>query len=113
MFLVGVRSYSPAWSPRSPCPGGTLVLACLRTSCERDLPTSETSSKRPFSSRRTNRLSRPVSISSRLLGAFFSAIPPPSFGFVQVRKSNKHLSLIRTLSAFRNRKYAGIVLSLQ
>src|ERR1041385_2106640 len=94
MFLVGVRSYSPAWSPRSPCPGGTLVLACLRTSCERDLPTSETSSKRPFSSRRTNRLSRPVSISSRLLGAFFSAIgPPPSLLYWYANQTNNcHLS---------------------
>jgi len=63
------------WSPRSPWPGGTLVFAVCFRSCASDLPTSETSPNWPSSSLRTNRLSLPVSINSRWLFVFLSAIP--------------------------------------
>src|SRR5687767_14839941 len=60
-------------SPLSPWPDFTLVLALLRRSAVSDFPTSSNSLNFPPAPRLTNRLSVPVSISSRF-AAFF--LPP-------------------------------------
>src|SRR5690606_14397995 len=53
-------------SPLSPCPFLATVFAFCFWSCDRDRPTSSDSLNCPLSSRRTKRLSEPVSINSRL-----------------------------------------------
>src|SRR5690606_36871664 len=55
------------WSPRSPCPDLTSVLADFLTSWASERPRSSLSLNFPSSSRRTSRLSPLGAISSRLL----------------------------------------------
>ena len=60
-------------SPRSPWPAFDVVFAFLRRSAASDRPTSSLSLNCPPEPRRTNRLSVPVLISSRLLELRFDA----------------------------------------
>ena len=78
------RRFMEAWrdtyrfrSPRSPCPGFDAVFAFRRRSAESERPTSSLSLNCPPALRRTNRLSVPVLMSSRLLELrFFEPLPP-------------------------------------
>jgi len=70
-------------SPLSPCPLFTFVFAFLRVSPDSDLPTSSDSLTRPVATRRTYRLSVPVSISSRFAARF---LPPTVFRFAPLAR---------------------------
>jgi hypothetical protein len=61
-------------SPLSPCPRLALAFAFLRRSVASDRPTSSDSLSLPPLPRRTNRLSTPVSITSRRAALFLPAL---------------------------------------